>query len=51
MIEIARNEGLGNTGFEIFDRNLAGTSIPVGVLILAIFAVIAGIVLKKTPFG
>lgn len=49
--ELAGNKGLGNTGFEFFGRNLAGTSIPVGVIILAIVAVIAGIILKKTPFG
>lgn len=49
--KLSGQEGLGNTGFETFGRNLAGTPIPVGVLILAILAVIAGIVLKKTPFG
>ena len=49
--ELAGKEGLGNTGFEVFGRNLAGTSIPCGVLILAIIAVIAGLILKKTPFG
>ncbi len=42
---------LGNTGFEIFGRNLGGTRIPCSVLILAIIAVIAGLLLKKTPFG
>ena len=49
--ELAGKEGLGNTGFEFFGRNLGGTGIPVGVIILAIIAVIAGILLKKTPFG
>ena len=49
--ELAGSEGLGNTGFEVFGRNLAGTAIPCGVLILAIIAVVAGLVLKKTPFG
>ena len=49
--ELSGYEGLGNTGFEIFGRNLGGTSIPCGVLILAIIAVIAGLILKKTPFG
>lgn len=48
---LAGHEGLGNTGFELLGRNLAGTAIPVGVLILAIVAVIAGAILKKTPFG
>ncbi len=49
--KIAGSEGLGNTGFEIFGRNFLGTSIPFGVVILAIIAIIAGIILKKTPFG
>ena len=49
--EISGSEGLGNTGFEVFGRNLGGTSIPCGVLILAIIAVVAGLILKKTPFG
>jgi|GEM_PF-65689 len=49
--ELAGHEGLGNTGFEIFGRNFMGTMIPVGVIILAIVAVIAGLILKKTPFG
>lgn len=42
-------EGLGNTGFEFFGRNIGG--IPVGAIILLIIAVIASIILKKTPFG
>lgn len=49
--ELSGHEGLGNTGFEFFGRNLAGTMIPVGVIILAIVAVVAGVILKKTPFG
>lgn len=49
--ELSGHEGLGNTGFEFFGRNLAGTMIPVGVIILAIVAVVAGLILKKTPFG
>lgn len=49
--ELGGYEGLGNTGFEIFGRNIAGTSIPCGVLILAILAIIAGLILKRTPFG
>lgn len=49
--KIAGSQGLGNTGFEVFGRNIAGTPIPCGVLILVIVAVIAGIILKKTPFG
>lgn len=48
---IAGKAGLGNTGFEIFGRNIPGTPIPVGVLILLVIAVLAAIVLKKTPFG
>lgn len=49
--QLAGHEGLGNTGFSFFGSNLGGTSIPVGVVIMAIIAVLAGIVLKKTPFG
>lgn len=49
--ELSGHEGLGNTGFEFFGRNFAGTMIPVGVIILAIVAVVAGLILKKTPFG
>lgn len=49
--ELAGHEGLGNTGFEFFGRNFLGTMIPVGVIILALVAVIAGLILKKTPFG
>ena len=49
--ELAGHEGLGNTGFEFFGRNFMGTMIPVGVIILAIVGVIAGLILKKTPFG
>ncbi len=44
-------KGLGNTGFAFFGRNIAGTAIPCGVIILAIFGIIAGILLKKTAFG
>lgn len=49
--DLAGYEGLGNTGFEVFGRNFAGTMIPTGVIILIIVAVIAGLILKKTPFG
>lgn len=49
--KLSGSEGLGNTGFEIFGRNIGGTAIPVGVIILIIIAIIAGIILKKTPFG
>ncbi|MBQ9275099.1 MAG: ABC transporter permease [Succinivibrio sp.] len=42
-------EALGNTGFEIFGRDIAG--FPVAVIILIIIAVLAFIVLRKTPFG
>ena len=49
--DLAGYEGLGNTGFEVFGRNFAGTMIPTGVIILLIVAVIAGLILKKTPFG
>ena len=49
--DLAGYEGLGNTGFEVFGRNFAGTMIPTGVIILIIVVVIAGLILKKTPFG
>lgn len=41
--------GLGNTGYSFFASSVLG--IPMGVIIFAVFAVIAGIVLKKTAFG
>lgn len=46
---IVGKEALGNTGFQVLGGNLLG--IPVGAIILAILAVIAGIILKKTPLG
>lgn len=46
---IVGKPGLGNTGFEIFGRDLG--AIPVGAIILLVIAVIAAILLKKTPFG
>ncbi len=46
---IVGNEALGNTGFTLFGGKILG--IPVGVLILAVIAVFAGILLKKTTFG
>lgn len=42
-------EALGNTGFEIFGRDIAG--FPVAVIILIVIAVIAAVILRKTPFG
>lgn len=41
--------GLGNTGFELIGGSIGG--IPVGAIILLIIAVIAAVILKKTPFG
>lgn len=46
---IVGKEAFGNTGFELFGRDIF--SIPVGAIILAVIAVAASIVLKKTPFG
>lgn len=46
---ITGKEALGNTGMEFFGRNIG--AIPVGAIILAIIAIIAAILLKKTPFG
>lgn len=48
---ITGKPALGNTGFEIIGRNLPGTEIPVGVIILILIAAAAAILLKKTPFG
>ncbi|HIV15732.1 MAG TPA: ABC transporter permease [Candidatus Avisuccinivibrio pullicola] len=42
-------EALGNTGFEIFGRDILG--FPVAVIILILIAVIAAVILRKTPFG
>lgn len=42
---------LGDTGFGFFGMNVPGTPIPVGVVILALFAVVAAVALNKTPFG
>lgn len=42
-------EALGNTGFEIFGRDIYG--IPVAVIILIAIAVISAFILRKTPFG
>ena len=42
-------EALGNTGFEIFGRDLGG--FPVAVMILIVIAIIAAVILRKTPFG
>ncbi|MBS5865962.1 MAG: ABC transporter permease [Coriobacteriaceae bacterium] len=47
--QLSGTTSLGNTGFGFFGSNIMG--IPCGVLMLIIFSVIAGIVLKKTPFG
>ncbi|WP_069999829.1 ABC transporter permease [Cellulosilyticum sp. I15G10I2] len=46
---IVGKEVLGNTGFEVLGRNVF--NVPIGAIILAVIAVLAGIVLKKTPFG
>lgn len=46
---IVGNKALGNTGFDFLGKSILG--IPVGVVILIIIAIIAGIVLKYTSFG
>lgn len=46
---ITGKPGLGNTGFEVFGRDIK--SIPVGAIILLVIALFAAILLKKTPFG
>lgn len=47
---IVGKEGLGNTGFAIFGKNVL-FGIPVGVLILFLVAILAALVLKYTKFG
>ncbi|MCR5083957.1 MAG: ABC transporter permease [Succinivibrionaceae bacterium] len=42
-------EALGNTGFEIFGRDILG--FPVAVIIMLVIAFIAATILRKTPFG
>lgn len=46
---IVGNEALGNQGFDSLGKSIAG--IPVGVILLIIIAIIAGIILKYTSFG
>lgn len=43
------NEALGNTGFELIGSSFF--NIPVGVIIFAAIAIVAGVLLKKTSFG
>lgn len=47
--DIAGKEGLGNVGLKVLGSNWAG--IPAGVYVFAVLAVIAAVILKKTPFG
>lgn len=46
---ILGHDALGNVGFTFFGGRIAG--IPVGAIILAIIAIIAAILLKRTVFG
>ena len=46
---IIGNEALGNVGFTFFGSRLMG--IPIGAIVLAVIAIVAGILLKKTTFG
>ncbi|MFA9377791.1 MAG: ABC transporter permease [Lachnotalea sp.] len=46
---IVGNTALGNTGFDFLGKSIAG--IPIGVILLIVIAVIAGIILKYTAFG
>jgi ribose/xylose/arabinose/galactoside ABC-type transport system permease subunit len=46
---IVGKEALGNMGFDALGKNLFG--IPVGVVLLVVIAIIAGIILKYTSFG
>lgn len=47
--DLAGHEALGNTGFPLLGLSIFG--IPVGAIILAVIAIVAAIVLRKTPFG
>lgn len=47
--DIAGKEGLGNVGLKVLGSNWAG--IPAGVYVFAVLAIIAAVILKKTPFG
>lgn len=49
--KISGNAALGNTGYEFFGRNVPGTILPVGVIILAVIAFLAALLLKRTAFG
>lgn len=46
---LSGNEALGNTGFSFFGSNSFG--IPNGAIFFAVIAIIAAVVLKRTPFG
>ena len=46
---IIGNEALGNVGLAFFGSRVLG--IPVGAVILAVIAIVAGILLKRTTFG
>lgn len=48
---LSGNVALGNTGFEIFGRNIGSTPIPVSVIILIVIAVGSAFMLNRTPFG
>jgi len=48
---LSGNVALGNTGFEIFGRNIGSTPIPVSVIILIVIAVGSAFILNRTPFG
>ena len=43
------NKAMGNTGFELIGGSILG--IPVGAIVLLVIALIAGFLLKRTPFG
>jgi len=47
--KLTGNPALGNTGFEIIGGNILG--IPIGAIVLIAIAIIASLILKKTPFG
>lgn len=47
---VVGKEGLGNTGLDFFGKSVLG-SIPVGVIILVLVAILAMVLLKYTKFG
>jgi erythritol transport system permease protein len=43
--------GLGNQGMSFFGSGFLGSDVPTGVVLLFVFSIVAGIILRKTAFG